>query len=288
MVASTDTTRTRVSVIGTGAMGSALAGRLLDSGYAVTVWNRSAEKARPLTDRGAVLAASPAEAAADVEAIFLSLRDDTAVNEVLEGIGTTGTPIFNTSTVSPTTARNLSGRFDGFVSLPIVGAPAAVANGSAVYLASGPESVVDSATGLLAALTSSLVNLGQDTYTAVATKVVLNQLLLSGIAALSETVAVAQAAGLGDDFLIEFLSGSPLVAPALRNRLADIVSGGHEAWFTVPLGAKDLDLFLALGADNGVDPVLARAVRDRYVEAAQAGFAEADIAAIVELARASA
>jgi len=58
MVASTDSTRTRVSVIGTGAMGSALAGRLLDSGYAVTVWNRSAEKARPLTDRGAVLAAS--------------------------------------------------------------------------------------------------------------------------------------------------------------------------------------------------------------------------------------
>jgi 3-hydroxyisobutyrate dehydrogenase-like beta-hydroxyacid dehydrogenase len=288
MVASTDTTRTRVSVIGTGAMGSALAGRLLDSGYAVTVWNRSAEKARPLTDRGAVLAASPAEAAADVEAIFLSLRDDTAVNEVLEGIGTTGTPIFNTSTVSPTTARNLSGRFDGFVSLPILGAPAAVANGSAVYLASGPESVIDSATGLLAALTSSLVNLGQDTYTAVATKVVLNQLLLSGIAALSETVAVAQAAGLEDDFLIEFLSGSPLVAPALRNRLADIVSGGHEAWFTVPLGAKDLDLFLALGADNGVDPVLARAVRDRYVEATQAGFGAADIAAIVELARASA
>src|SRR6185437_5658769 len=129
------------------------------------------------------------EAAADVEAIFLSLRDDTAVNEVLEGIGTTGTPIFSTSTVSPTTARNLSGRFDGFVSLPILGAPAAVANGSAVYLASGPESVIDSATGLLAALTSSLVNLGQDTYTAVATKVVLNQLLLSGIAALSETVA---------------------------------------------------------------------------------------------------
>ena len=68
--------------------------------------------------------------------------------------------------------------------------------------------------------------------------------------------------------------------------IADRVRAGARTLET-GLGVSTA-LFLALGADNGVDPVLARAVRDRYVEATQAGFGAADIAAIVELARASA
>jgi 3-hydroxyisobutyrate dehydrogenase-like beta-hydroxyacid dehydrogenase len=52
-----------IAVVGLGAMGSRIAARLLDAGHEIVVWNRTAEKAKALVDRGAVLAESPAEAA---------------------------------------------------------------------------------------------------------------------------------------------------------------------------------------------------------------------------------
>jgi 3-hydroxyisobutyrate dehydrogenase-like beta-hydroxyacid dehydrogenase len=77
----------------------------------------------------------------------------------------------------------------------------------------------------------------------------------------------------------------PLVAPALRNRLADIVAGDHDGWFSTTLGAKDLRLAQELARSHGVELPLAAAVRDRYEQAAAQGFADADIAAVVELLR---
>src|SRR5437763_16273099 len=71
-----------VAVVGLGAMGSRIAGRLLDAGYDIVVWNRTAEKAAPLVERGATLAASPADAAARAEALITMLTDPAALESV--------------------------------------------------------------------------------------------------------------------------------------------------------------------------------------------------------------
>jgi 3-hydroxyisobutyrate dehydrogenase len=75
----------RIGVAGLGAMGAAIAARLIEVGHEVTVWNRTAEKAKPLADAGAKVAGSPAEVAAASEAVITILTDGKAIDDVYSG-----------------------------------------------------------------------------------------------------------------------------------------------------------------------------------------------------------
>lgn len=70
--------QTRVAFLGLGKMGHGMAGRLLEAGFDVAVWNRSRAKADDLIRRGARWADSPAEAARDARAILTMVADDAA------------------------------------------------------------------------------------------------------------------------------------------------------------------------------------------------------------------
>src|SRR5665647_3584987 len=74
-----------IGVAGLGAMGAAIAARLLEAGHQVTVWNRSAEKTKPLAAAGAKVAATPAELASAVEATITILTDGAAIDAVYNG-----------------------------------------------------------------------------------------------------------------------------------------------------------------------------------------------------------
>lgn len=91
-------------------MGSRMARRLLEAGHEVAVWNRTPEKAEALVESGAVVAASPAQAAAGADALVLSLMNGDAVREVLFASGAAAALepdrlVIDTSTISPATAR---------------------------------------------------------------------------------------------------------------------------------------------------------------------------------------
>lgn len=283
-----------VAVLGMGRMGRAVAGRLLDAGLGVRVWNRTPGRVPELVGRGANEADSPVEAAAGADGVLVSLADDEAVVAVVLGGGPgeglagalrPGQVLVDMSTVAPATTARLAEAVDGFVASPILGAPQAVASGAATYLVAGPEASVGRLTACYEALGGTCRRLGTEPPLATTVKVMANSLLLAGLGVLAEVVATGQAAGLDDDTLRRLLADSPLVAPALRNRLDDVVAGDHRAWFTTALGAKDARLMAELADGLGVDAALVRAVRARYDAAAAAGYADADIAAVVELAR---
>jgi len=75
----------RIGIAGLGRMGTAMAERLMEVGHDLTVWNRSPEKAKPLVEKGAGAAATPAELAGRVEAIITILTDAKAVDGVYRG-----------------------------------------------------------------------------------------------------------------------------------------------------------------------------------------------------------
>ena len=77
----------RVAVLGLGRMGAAIAGRLIDAGHEVHVWNRTVARAKPLARRGAVVEPSPGAAAGEVDVVITSLTDDQAVRGVVLGDG---------------------------------------------------------------------------------------------------------------------------------------------------------------------------------------------------------
>ncbi len=293
----------KLAVAGLGNMGHALAERLLDGGHELTVWNRSADKGDDLVARGARRAATPAAAADGAQAIFISLADDAAVLAVFAGESGVAAGLsagsgdgrsailVDTSTVSPVTSARLAEAVAGrFISSPILGAPAAVRSGLAGYLIAGPPALYEALAPAYAALADEGRRrfLGEDPAVPLTLKLLSNYLLMSGIAALAEVVATAQAAGLPDELLQEYLGEAPLVAPALRNRLAAIIAGEHDGWFSTTLGAKDVRLARELAGSHDVMLPLAELVQRRYEQAAAEGWASADISAVVELVRAAA
>ncbi|MFB9680889.1 NAD(P)-dependent oxidoreductase [Streptosporangium vulgare] len=279
-----------VAVLGMGMMGRALARRLLVRGFPVTVWNRTPGRAEELVGLGAVEAASPAEAARGAEGVLLSLADDQAVREVmsqLTGIGSEGPVVADTSTVAPDTARALRDMAPGsrFVAAPVIGWPPAVAEGQASVLVGGEREVVDVLKPVWSEVFASYSYCGRDPGAALAFKLLNNYLLMTGIAALSEAAATGLGVGLDETLLHDFLLTWPTVAPALHNRVDDILTGDHQGWFTTRLAAKDVRLAVDLARSAGLDLPIARLVERRYEEAAERGWGDGDIGAVVELLR---
>ncbi len=283
----------RLAVLGMGRMGHAVAERLLGGDHDVTVWNRTPHKADELIAKGAREAATPAEAAKQAEATFTSLADDAAVQAVVTGqdgvaVGLGDGALIDLSTVSPKTTAALVDAVGGrLLASPILGAPSAVLSGEAAYLIGGPRELYDRLQAAYDVLADKgrRFYVGEDAGVATTLKLLSNYLLMSGIAALAETVATAQAVGLPDELIRDYLGQLPLLAPALRNRLDDIVSGDHRGWFSTTLGAKDVRLAEDLARSHDLTLPLAAAVKRRFEEAAAQGWADADIGAVVELLR---
>jgi 3-hydroxyisobutyrate dehydrogenase-like beta-hydroxyacid dehydrogenase len=235
-----------IAVLGTGHMGTPIARRLLASGYRVIAWNRTAERAAPLVAEGATLAASPAEAARDADAAITMLTDGSAVEEVLFAGGAAaalrpGACLVEMSTIGPDAVRALATRLPAGVDLvdaPVGGSVGAAASGQLRVLAGGDPAALDRVEPVLSAL--GAVRRCGGLGAGAAMKLVANTALVTAVAALADTLAVADALGVDRDAALEVVGTGALSGVAGR-------LGGGSA-FSVALAAKDLDLALrALG-----------------------------------------
>lgn len=279
-----------VSILGMGRMGQVLAGRLLDGGHRVTVWNRSPGRAGELVDRGADEAPSVADAARGADVVVTMLANDEAVRQVALGddgvVAALGDHAVyaDSSTVSPDLSGELA-RAAGpgrFVALPVLGAPAAVASGTAVYLAGGDDQAVGRLQPVLRSL-SETVRRYPDARLATTAKLAANFLLLSGLVTLAESFAIGRAGGLTDDQLRGLLVDSPLVAPSLRNRFEGVLTGEQTPWWSPGLGEKDARLGVALAEAGGTTLAVGPVVRDAYAAAAERHRGEdVDIVTVAE------
>lgn len=277
----------RIAVLGLGRMGQALAGRLIEAGHEVTVWNRSPQRADELRRSGATLAASPVEAIEPAQVVLTSLADDEAVRAVAfgeQGIERAiGSRVYaDTSTVSPALSMELARRFPRFIALPVLGAPQAVRSGAATYLAGGRKEAADELGPVFDAL-GGRVTRYERAEMAASAKLAVNLLLLSSVVALAESFAVARSGGLDDDQLLSLLADSPMVPAGLKNRFTAVLRGSGPTWWTTTLGSKDARLAGEAALSAGIELRLAPLVRDRYREAAEQGFGHDDIVAVAKL-----
>src|SRR5277367_6148047 len=135
-----------IGFIGLGGMGLAMATNLLKAGFGLRVFNRTAEKARPLLELGAHRARSPAEAVSPGGVVVTMVSDDQAVEEVTLGangfLGRLGDGVhLSMSTIAPRTARRLADlhREHGsdYVSSPVFGKPEVAAQAKLWIATSG-------------------------------------------------------------------------------------------------------------------------------------------------------
>jgi len=277
-----------IAVLGMGHMGRALAGRLLDGGHQVKVWNRSKGRSGEVVSEGAREAESVADAVEGVDVAITILASDDAVRTVAFGeirpsIGE-ATVYVDSSTVSPKLSGGLADAFARFGAMPIMGSPAAVRSGQAMFLVGGKPEVVDSLEPVLSSL-SDTIRRYDTAPLALTAKVATNLLLLSGVVALAEAFAVGRSGDLSDDQLRDLLGTSSMVAPGLKPRFEGVLTGWLDPWWTTVLGAKDAGLAIDIARGAGVELPSAEVVRRLYEKAASSGLDDADIAAVSTLYR---
>ncbi|MFC5186181.1 NAD(P)-dependent oxidoreductase [Actinomadura harenae] len=266
---------TRIAFLGLGRMGAPMAGRLLAAGHELTVWNRTPERAAPLAERGAVIAATPAEAVAGSDLVITMFTDAEAVHDVLGRAGiASGTLVAEMSTIGPDAVRALRALLPDGVALvdaPVLGSVPHAEAGELVIVAGGTDADVERAAKVLGVL-GTVRHVGPSGQGAAA-KLVVNAGLVAAFGALAESVELAARLGLDRDTSLDLLGRAlPQAGRTLARRPDAPVT------FTAGLADKDLGLVLSvLGPDA---PVLS-AARVHTAAAVARGLGGADITTLV-------
>jgi 3-hydroxyisobutyrate dehydrogenase-like beta-hydroxyacid dehydrogenase len=276
-----------VAVVGLGAMGSRIARRLLKAGHELHVWNRTAEKAAPLVEAGAVAAATPAEAAARAEVVLTMVADPAALRDVTEGEDGVaagageGATVIEMSTVGPDAVRRLAsvlGERVGLLDAPVLGSRSEAEEGTLTVFVGGPDELAARWTPLLSALGSPL-HVGP-LGSGAAAKLVVNTTLVGTIGVLGEALALAEGLGLPREKAFEVLAATPLAAQAERRR-ESVESGDYPPRFALYLARKDAELVVEAARAAGVDLRLTEAARSWLAEAEEAGLGDRDYSAVL-------
>lgn len=281
----------RIGLLGIGAMGSGMAIRLAQAGFEVSAYNRSADKAAPLAEHGIRVAASPAQAAQDADALLLSLATHDAVTEVLSGhegalpVARRGALFADTSTVSPDAARATAARIisGGHRALDacVIGNAQHARNGELRFMIGGDEADLAALRPVLDALAKEVVHVGGHGMGAAA-KVAMNLLMGVELQALSEAIVFGERAGLSRQQLIDMISASGYSSPVMRFKGGVMARRAFgKADFKLSLMRKDLLLALTHAQQMGVPMPATSASYDVLTLATDAGLGDLDCAAVL-------
>jgi len=267
-----------VAFIGLGRMGHGMAGRYLDSGFSVAVWNRSKSKAEDLIARGARWASSPADAADGADAIVTMVADDEASRAVWlgkDGAAATakaGTLAIECSTVSYRhaldLARELGGRGLVYIDSPVTGLPDAAANGKLTLLVGAEPADLERAGPYLAPLSTTIRHFGA-VGTGTVYKLINNLMGAIQIAGIAEGLAIAEQAGLDMKLVLEAVETGVAASPqVIRHSKRMVARNFSGATFTAALRHKDAAYAVALAENLLSDvPVMGRAAVEAYARA---------------------
>ena len=262
--------QTRVGFIGLGSMGSGMAGRVLDNGYPLTVYNRSLGRTTSLAARGAAVAATPRELAERSDVLITMLADPAAVRAVLGGPDgilagvRDGQLLVDMSTVGPAEARDTieraAARGLAVLHAPVLGPPSAAAEGNLTILAGGDAQRIEAQRPLLSAMGGTIVVL-ETNEQACALKLAMNAMLLASLQLTGEAVALATGWGIPRDQVLAFFGGSPLLSAPVKARIGAMYETDGAVNFSLALGRKDLWLAAAAAYEAGAPtPIIAAAL----------------------------
>jgi 3-hydroxyisobutyrate dehydrogenase-like beta-hydroxyacid dehydrogenase len=280
----------QLGFIGIGNMGSRIVRRLIDHGYAVTIYDNDAEKASALGS-GAAVASSVVDLASKADVVLSCLTNDQAVRSVyLESDGVLenarpGTIVLEMSTVSPDTSREVCTlgirRGVDVLDIAISGSTPAAEQGTLTLLAGGSLDSFNAVESILSVIARQYFYLGPSG-SGTTMKLVVNTLLGVGMQTVAEAVAFGQKAGLDRNLLLEVLAKTAVIPPALVGKLERVSHDDYSPQFPLQLMNKDFRLILETAAEMNVPmPVTAAAFQINSAE--YASEREADFSAVVDL-----
>ena len=280
--------------VGLGAMGSRLARRLLEAGFAVVGYNRTAAKAQPLVDAGMRLGRSPREVAEASDVVFSMVTDNDALRAVALGpdgivAGLRRDAVFvEMSTVSPAVTREIgdavAAHGAAMLDAPISGSTITVEAGTASIAAGGEAAALERARPYLLAMAPGGITHVGPLGLAKTMKIATNLGLAVQMLAFCEAVLLAEKSGIPRELAVEALMKSVIASPMVKYR-GPFVLGKMpaDAWFPVPMIQKDMQLALDHGHTVGVPLPLTALTQEWLSMARGSGLGDYDFAILFDV-----
>jgi 3-hydroxyisobutyrate dehydrogenase len=282
----------QVAVIGMGQMGSAMAERLIDSGYDVLGSDISAAIREALSARGVPVTDDVGQALAGRRIVLSSLPNPVAARGAFLGdrgafaLAEKGSVFIDLSTLDPATMKELNeaavAAGHEMVDLPVSGSPAEARQGKLVLIAGGNRDTIDRLEPLILALGTSWHYTG-DVGTAKVVKIVNNMMSMGNVLVAAEAFALGTAAGVEPQTLYDVIANSGGRSHHFTKRFPNALKGNFAPGFKMELGEKDLALGIELGRTLHQPTPAASAVREMFAIAMSEGYRGQDIVALLDM-----
>ena len=282
--------RPTVAVLGMGKMGQALAGRLLDQGWSVLVWNRSAKDVTHLQDRGALLLTSLDDLWDRASVVLTFLANDGALANVCFedwGVLRSGSGdrvLIDMSTVSPRVSSEIAVRAEsvdvGYLRSPVSGNPAVLAAGNITLIVSGPRDVFEKVEDLLDSIGPTVLYVGDAEHSRTL-KLAINAGLAVTAQIMAELIVFGESNGIDRSTLLRVMGESVLGSPFVRYKTPALVAHDYSATFTTDLLIKDLELALDVARSEDLALPVIELVNTLTHLASSKGYGDVDFAALL-------
>jgi 3-hydroxyisobutyrate dehydrogenase len=284
----------KVAILGAGAMGSRFAHNLLNAKYQVAIYNRTANKVKSLLNRGAIYAATPAEAAEDADIVISMVTDDEVSRKIwldaesgaLLGLGK-GAIAVESSTLTLAWTQELATRIaqqnSTFLDAPVVGSRPQAEAGKLICLAGGDaEALAQAQPVLLAAGAATVHHIGA-VGQGMAMKLAVNALFGVQVAALAEIIGMLSKCGITAKKAMECLGELPVISPVAKGAGNLIVANNHAPMFPISLVEKDFRYVDQMAQAANASMPTSVAAHQVYEEAIAQGYSQENLTGIIQL-----
>ena len=282
----------RVAFLGLGIMGHAMATNLLKANNDVTVWNRTPGKHVEHEGKSARVAASPGEAAADTEVVWLCVSDTAAVEHVLFGEGGVepalreGMIVVDSSTISPNAtlqfAERVRARGADYVDAPVTGSKIGAQEGKLIFMVGGSEATLERLGPLFAAMGKAVHRMGE-TSKGQSAKLAMNLMIALTYEGFAEGLTLASKLGVPADALIHLIGATMVRSGVVEYKAPFVLKRDFSPNFPMRLMYKDMLLMQQAAREARVKLPGLEAVSEIYELAIEEGQQDLDYAATLTL-----
>lgn len=280
----------KIGLIGTGMLGNAVGLHLLESGYQLSVYNRTKAKTNELAKKGAIIQESPKEVAQSSDLVITVVKDADAVKEVsfgnngiIEGKHD-GMIIADMSTINPNSSRDIAKQFNQhkitMLDTPVMGGPNVAINGKLVLMASGDKTAFEKHKEIFETIASKTFFLGENG-TAHSVKLSMNLQIAMLALALAEGITLARGAGVDPKVFLSILNSTYFKTGMSENKAYKMINDEFPATFTLSNLKKDLDTINQAAKEFGLNLPIATKANEIYKKAIDDGFGELDYTGIL-------
>ena len=280
----------KIGIIGTGMLGEAVGLHLLDSGYSVSVYNRTKSKTKNLEEKGAHVAEVPSAVAESSDLIITCVKDADAVKQVLFGQGGVisgkheDMTVADMSTINPNAAKEISKKLhdEGIksIEIPVMGGPNVAIDGKLVLMASGDKQSFERFSHVFNTIANKTFFLGESG-SAHSIKLAMNLQISLLALSLSEGITLTKKAGFDPEKFLEILNSTYFSTGMSQNKAFKMIKDDYQPTFTLKNMKKDLDTIIASAKDFDAKLPIAERANEIYRNALDAGFGEIDYTGVL-------